>query len=128
MTMTATRPAAVRDRQATRPRRHGRRWPLYTLLAVMSLLTLGPFAAMIVVALSPRGEPTVPAQWPGSLTLDNVVQVLRASGFAEWTLNSLIYSGVSVVIILLTASMAGYAFAKKRFPGATPCCGRSWPP
>ncbi|MGP3960358.1 carbohydrate ABC transporter permease [Nonomuraea sp. 3N208] len=117
MTMTATRPAATRARPAATPRRHGKRWALYALLSVISLLTLGPFIAMLVVALSPRGEPTVPAQWPDSLTFDNITQVLSASGFAEWTLNSLIYSAVSVVIILLTASMAGYAFAKKRFPG-----------
>lgn len=118
MTLTAARPAAARTgRPAPAPRRRGRRWALYTLLTVLSLLTMGPFVAMLVVALSPRGEPTLPARWPASLTFDNIAQVLNASGFAEWTINSLVYSAVSVVIILLTASMAGYAFAKKRFPG-----------
>ncbi|PZG12442.1 carbohydrate ABC transporter permease [Nonomuraea aridisoli] len=120
MTLTATRPAARAGRAAAprRPARgRARRWALYALLSVMSLLTLGPFIAMIIVALSPRGAPTVPVQWPDALTFDNIAQILGASGFAEWTVNSLVYSVVSVVIILLTASMAGYAFAKKRFPG-----------
>jgi multiple sugar transport system permease protein len=35
----------------------------------------------------------------------------------RWTLNTLVYSVVSVVAVLLLASLAGYAFAKKRFPG-----------
>ncbi|MEU8246039.1 carbohydrate ABC transporter permease, partial [Nonomuraea sp. NPDC048916] len=98
------------------PRPRGR-WALVTLLAVLAVLTVSPFVAMVIVALSPAGEPTVPTRWPESLTLDNLTNVLSASGFVEWTVNSLVYSVVSVVIILATASMAGYAFAKKRFPG-----------
>ncbi|MGV9306711.1 carbohydrate ABC transporter permease [Nonomuraea sp. NPDC004354] len=117
MTLTATRPATATTAARVKRRRPRGTWALYTLLAVLSLLTLAPFVAMVVVALSPRGKPTVPLQWPESLTFDNIAQVLSASGFAQWTLNSLIYSAVSVVIILITASMAGYAFAKKRFPG-----------
>ncbi|MEU4576417.1 carbohydrate ABC transporter permease [Nonomuraea sp. ATR24] len=116
MTITATRPL-TRERAAGRPPRRRARWPLAALLAVLSLLTVAPFLAMFVVALSPAGRPTLPAQWPESLTLDNLTAVLSASGFVEWTVNSIVYSVVSVVIILLTASMAGYAFAKKRFPG-----------
>ncbi|MFE3449375.1 carbohydrate ABC transporter permease [Nonomuraea sp. NPDC059194] len=117
MTLTATRPAATTAPARAKPRRPRARWALFALLALMSLLTVAPFIAMIIVALSPRGEPTVPVRWPESLTFDNITQVLSASGFAQWTLNSLIYSAVSVVVILVTASMAGYAFAKKRFPG-----------
>ncbi|WP_206184549.1 carbohydrate ABC transporter permease [Thermoactinospora rubra] len=116
MTLTATRPA-TRAAATARPRRTGRRWPLVALLAVLSVLTVSPFLAMFVVALSPAGEPTLPTRWPSALTFDNIAHVLSTSGFLQWTLNSLVYSAVSVVIILLTASMAGYAFAKKRFPG-----------
>jgi multiple sugar transport system permease protein len=93
------------------------RWPLIALLGLLALLTVSPFVAMVVVALTPAGKPTVPVQWPDSLTLDNLTRVLSSSGFVDWTFNSLVYSVVSVVVILLTASMAGYAFAKKRFPG-----------
>ncbi|GAB2930791.1 carbohydrate ABC transporter permease [Nonomuraea fastidiosa] len=118
MTITATRTASgPRTTQAARRRRRGTKWPLVALLALLSLLTVGPFVAMFIVALSPAGAPTVPLQWPDSLTLDNITRVLSSSGFVTWTVNSLIYALVSVVIILLTSSMAGYAFAKKRFPG-----------
>ncbi|TMR98904.1 carbohydrate ABC transporter permease [Nonomuraea basaltis] len=116
MTLTATRPV-TRAAASAKPRRPRARWALVALLAVMSLLTVAPFVVMIIVALTPKGKPTVPVQWPGTLTFDNITQVLSTSGFAQWTLNSVIYSVVSVVVILLTASMAGYAFAKKRFPG-----------
>lgn len=117
MTLTAARPAAPVTGGPTRRPRRGLRWPLATLLAAVAVLTVSPFLVMLVLALSPAGEPTVPQQWPSSLTFDNILKTLSAAGFLGWTLNSLIYAGVSVVIILLTASMAGYAFAKKRFPG-----------
>ncbi|MFC4009775.1 carbohydrate ABC transporter permease [Nonomuraea purpurea] len=118
MTITASRPATrtPQTREARRRRWRGT-WPPAALLAVLSVLTVSPFAAMVIVALSPAGRPTVPLQWPDSLTLDNITRVLSSSGFVTWTVNSLVYSVVSVVIILLTSSMAGYAFAKKRFPG-----------
>ena len=117
MTLTATRPVAPVTGEPARRPRTGLRWPLATLLAAVAVLTVSPFLVMLVLALSPAGEPTVPHQWPSGLTFDNVMATLSAAGFLGWTLNSLIYAGVSVVIILLTASMAGYAFAKKRFPG-----------
>lgn len=118
MTMTATKPVTAKPARVPGQRsRKMRQWPLIALLSVVSLLTVSPFVVMLILALSPPRKPTVPHQWPDSLTLDNLVHTLTSSGFVNWTVNSLIYAGVSVVIILLTASMAGYAFAKKKFPG-----------
>lgn len=105
-----------RPRKVARKRRP-RNIPLTALIAALSLLTVGPFLVMLVLALSPAGELSIPHQWPSQLTFDNLQRMLSARGFTQWTLNSAIYSVVSVLIILLTASMAGYAFAKKRFPG-----------
>jgi multiple sugar transport system permease protein len=98
-------------------RRERRQIGLIITLAVLSLLTLAPFAVMMIVALSPAGEPTIPHQWPSRLTSENLQSVFSQQGFLRWTLNSAIYSITTVVLILLTASMAGYAFAKRRFPG-----------
>ncbi|MBB5082901.1 carbohydrate ABC transporter permease [Nonomuraea endophytica] len=118
MTITETKPVkAAPARAAKSRRRSGRQWPFALLLGLVAVLTVSPFLLMLVLALSPKNEPTLPHQWPESLTLDNLVTNLTSSGFLGWTLNSFIYAAVSVVIILLTASMAGYAFAKKRFPG-----------
>lgn len=89
----------------------------HVLAAVFALGTVAPFLCVLVLALSPAHEPTLPQTWPSRLTLENLQATVRAGSFARWTLNSFIYALVSVVIILLTAAMAGYAFAKKRFPG-----------
>jgi multiple sugar transport system permease protein len=111
-------PPQARGRQprARQRRRRGQPW-IIALLIIASIFTVGPFLAVFILALSPAGAPTIPFQWPEALTVDNIVRVLSAQSFLRWTANSFIYSLVSVVVILLTAAMAGYAFAKKRFPG-----------
>ncbi|MPZ81678.1 MAG: ABC transporter permease subunit [Actinophytocola sp.] len=102
-----------------RPRRLGRVLvPL--LLAVATLVTLFPFYAMVVLSFKPASVLTFPdALIPTGLTAEAYRIVLSANNLARWILNTLVYALVSVVLVLLLASMAGYAFAKKRFPGRT---------
>lgn len=105
--MTASR-AAARTGRLTLP----------VLLVLTAIVTITPFAAMVLVAFAPESGQTFPdALLPDHITLANFEHVLSSSDVPRWTLNSLIFSFVSVVLILLFASMAGYAFAKKRFPG-----------
>lgn len=89
----------------------------HALAALLALGTVTPFLMVVILALSPPYAPTIPQTWPASLTVDNLQATLRSGNFLRWTWNSIVYSVVSVVIVLLTAAMAGYAFAKKRFPG-----------
>jgi multiple sugar transport system permease protein len=51
---------------------------------------------------------------------DNLVDVftIRDGAYLRWTLNSALYAGVSAIGATLFATMAGYAFAKYRFPGS----------
>ncbi|MGP4027085.1 carbohydrate ABC transporter permease [Actinomadura sp. 3N407] len=113
--MTRTRPAASR-----RGRRRGpvARLTLPTLLLLTALVTITPFAGMVLVAFAPPSGRTFPDAFLATrITWDNFASVLASSDILRWTVNSLVYSLLSVVLILLFAAMAGYAFAKKRFPG-----------
>ncbi|MEW2502716.1 MULTISPECIES: carbohydrate ABC transporter permease [unclassified Amycolatopsis] len=91
-------------------------WPV-VLLTLSSLVAIGPFVVMLVVALSPGNAPTIPYRLPTSLTLDNLAEVLSTESFLRWTLTTVVYSVVSVVAVLLSSSMAAYVFARKRFAG-----------
>ena len=93
---------------------HGLRTALVTLL---SLFTVVPLLMVVVLALSPADAPTIPYALPDSLTLDNVATVFQVGAFPRWFANSFVYATVSVVVVLLTAAMAAYALARKRFPG-----------
>ncbi|MEU0152068.1 MULTISPECIES: carbohydrate ABC transporter permease [Micromonospora] len=90
----------------------------YVLLAVASVATLFPFYAMVVLSLKPAAAVEFPGSllpWP--IEFDAYATVLDSRNILRWLLNTTIYSVVSVVAVLLLAAMAGYAFAKKRFPG-----------
>jgi multiple sugar transport system permease protein len=99
-------------------RRTTARLTLPTLLTLTAIVTIVPFAAMVLVAFAPPSGQTFPgALNPAHFTLQNFRNVLSSSDIPRWTVNSLLYSLVSVACVLLFASMAGYAFAKKKFPG-----------
>lgn len=127
MTSTALTPAAVADsirpdqqpeirRRPGRRRAKGQTWTLVSLI-VISLFTVAPLLAVVILALSPADVPTIPHAIPESLTFDNIIRIFRVGEFPTWVWNSVVYSVVSVVVVLFTASMAAYALARKRFPG-----------
>lgn len=94
------------------------RLTLPVLLVLVAIVTTFPFVAMVLISLSPEGTRAFPdALIPSQLTWDNFRDVIATSDVPQWTLNSVIFSVSSAVLILLFASMAGYAFALKRFPG-----------
>lgn len=88
------------------------------LLFLGAMVTLLPFYAMLVLSLHPAGPVELPRSlvpWP--LSGQAYHQVLSANEVPRWALNTLIYAGTSVVLVLALATLAGYAFARKRFPG-----------
>ncbi|OKI91252.1 ABC transporter permease [Streptomyces sp. CB02058] len=88
------------------------------LLTVAAIVTVFPFYAMVVLSLKPSAAVEFPGSlvpWP--LTGEAYDTVMSAQDVPRWLVNTLVYSVVSVVGVLLLASLAGYAFAKKRFPG-----------
>jgi multiple sugar transport system permease protein len=90
---------------------------LTVVVGLVCLFSVAPLLMVIVLALSPVDSPTIPYAVPDGLTFDNITRVFEVAAFPRWLLNSFIYSLVSVVVVLLTASMAAYALARKRFPG-----------
>ncbi|PRB58284.1 MULTISPECIES: carbohydrate ABC transporter permease [unclassified Microbacterium] len=127
MTSTALTPAATAGsirptppsatpRPPRRRRSRGQTWTLVSLI-VISLFTVAPLLAVVILALSPADAPTIPHAIPEALTFDNIIRIFRVGEFPLWVWNSTVYSVVSVVVVLFTASMAAYALARKRFPG-----------
>ncbi|MBE1491474.1 carbohydrate ABC transporter permease [Plantactinospora soyae] len=128
MTETLVPPAAAptpplppeHRRRPYRPHRASRSWQLIraVLLVIGAAITLFPFYAMVVLSFKPTGPVTFPDSllpWPFSAEAYDAV--FGAKSVLRWVWNTLVYSVVSVVGVLLLSSLAGYAFAKKRFPG-----------
>ncbi|GAA0913079.1 carbohydrate ABC transporter permease [Nonomuraea longicatena] len=110
----------TRPYRALEPSRWGKA-ARFALLAVATPLTLFPFYAMVVLSLKPGAAVTFPeSMLPWPVDPSAYGEVLGGRDLLGWTFNTLVYSLVSVVLVLLLASLAGYAFAKKRFPGREP--------
>lgn len=91
----------------------------YIILIGWAVVSLFPLYWMVTTALKP---PTVvmslPPEWiPTSVSLDNFREAFANSPVARWTLNSLFMALAVTAFQLLFATMAGYGFSKKRFPG-----------
>jgi multiple sugar transport system permease protein len=87
-------------------------------LALVALATLFPFYVMVVLSLHGGQSTALPAALlPAHLNLGAFRTALAGSAVPRWVANTAIYSVVSVGLVLLFASLAAYAFAKKRFFG-----------
>ncbi|MCC6175865.1 MAG: carbohydrate ABC transporter permease [Chloroflexi bacterium] len=90
-----------------------------TLLVVLALLWLAPIIWTMSTSLrTPAQSFSLPPQWlPTDLAFGNYRQVFESVPFGEILANSVKVSVAIVLGQLVTASLAGYAFARLRFPG-----------
>lgn len=93
---------------------------LYLLLALIAVLTIGPFLWLLVTALKGPAENLFafpPRLLPAQPTLANFGAVWHAVPFGRYVLNSVVVAALSVVLNLLFASLAAYPLARMRFAG-----------
>lgn len=92
---------------------------LYVALTIGVVITLIPFAWMLLGSLKPTGELLAnPSGWlPRDPSLDNFSDLLAKRNFALYFFNSTFVAVACVAGNLLFCSMAGYAFAKIEFAG-----------
>lgn len=96
------------------------RWLAVTLVAAGALVVFFPFFWMAVTSLKTAPEiqrlplQILPDRW---LNLDNYRQVFQRQPFGRFLLNSALVASVSAVSSLVFSALAGYGFAKFRFPG-----------
>jgi multiple sugar transport system permease protein len=89
------------------------------VLIPVAVVALFPLYWMITTALTPSASAirVPPTLFPSEPTLDNFVRLFEQAPVILWALNSLIIAVAIMVGHVIFDSMAGYAFAKKRFPG-----------
>jgi multiple sugar transport system permease protein len=105
------------DRPAVRRRlRRPSGWHL--VLIPTALLMAAPLIWMLITSLSTLAETRrFPPGLPASLRWHNFVQAWTESPFGRWLINSTIVSTTCVISNVVLCSLAGYAFARLRFPG-----------
>ena len=91
----------------------------YIVATFWALVSLFPLYWMVTTALKPPSIAMVlPPEWiPTSVSLNNFREAFANNPVWRWTLNSLIVATAVTVFQVIFATMAGYGFAKKVFPG-----------
>jgi multiple sugar transport system permease protein len=93
--------------------------PWHLVLLPTALVMATPLVWMLITSLSSLEETRrFPPSLPSSLHWSNYVTAWTDSPMAQWLLNSAIVSVTCVISNLVLCSLAGYAFARLRFPGS----------
>jgi multiple sugar transport system permease protein len=92
---------------------------VYVLLTLAGILSLFPLYWLFATSLTPQQFVIrVPPEFvPKDLTFQNYQRLFGTTPVIRWLANTLLIAGVITIFHLLFDSMAGYAFAKRQFPG-----------
>lgn len=92
---------------------------VYVIITIWAALSLIPVYWMFVTAFEGQGDIiSIPPHWfPYPATLDNFHTLFENSYIPRWFLNSLLVSSATTIGQVIFCSMAGYSFAKLRYPG-----------
>jgi multiple sugar transport system permease protein len=98
----------------------GPRVVAYIVLTVVALAMFVPFAFALATSLKTNVEANrltwTTMLWPANPTLD-AYRTLAGTPIERWFFNSALVAAIWIVGRVLIDSMAGYAFARMRFPG-----------
>ncbi|WP_420111273.1 carbohydrate ABC transporter permease [Pseudactinotalea sp.] len=108
----------MRSETSPSTRRIVSRVVLYVLLIALSIPFVYPLLWMVLSAFKPANEifAIPPTLFPNDWTLEGVSKIFTVMPFARQYLNSLYIAAIVTVGSVLVGSLAGYAFARIRFP------------
>lgn len=91
----------------------------YTVLLIGAVTMLLPFVWMLSTSLKPeRGVFVMPPRWiPDPLIFDNYVEVWQKTDLARGLFNSAFIALTTTIGEIFASTLAGFAFARMRFPG-----------
>jgi len=106
-------------RKPSRARRIATRALLYTVLVVVTIVTLYPIVQIFGISLRPADQlySTSLRIVPEDATLEAYRQVIFEKDFFTWLRNSALVAITTAILGVTLASTAGYAFSRFRFKG-----------
>ncbi|WP_309064838.1 carbohydrate ABC transporter permease [Microbacterium sp.] len=119
-TVAIVAPGTRRGRPGGAPRRRAGAVALHALLIVAGVSMVFPFIWMLLTSLKTLPQLLQnPLEFlPNPWTVENYAAAWNAVPFGQAYLNSIYITALVVTGTLITASMAGYAFARIRFRGS----------
>ncbi|MCF0147504.1 MAG: carbohydrate ABC transporter permease [Clostridium sp.] len=89
------------------------------LLSILTIIFVFPFYWIMTGAFKTQPHTIIipPQWWPTAPTMENFQKLLIQNPAGKWLLNSITISLVTMLLVCITSSLAGYVLAKKRFYG-----------
>jgi multiple sugar transport system permease protein len=118
--VTAARPISSASAHPTlRPSYLLSRFGLHLLAVLIGLALMLPFYWAVASSLKQVQEvrQIPPVLWPTKMQWENYVIVWNVRLFTNWVSNTFFLTIVPTLGIIISTSLAGYAFARFRFPG-----------
>ncbi len=91
--------------------------PAYVALIIGAVVSMTPFLYMISTSLMTLGETINRRLFPSNPQWVNYQTAWSEADFALYFRNSVIITAIVIIGVLLTCTLAGYAFARIEFPG-----------
>lgn len=117
MAETAQSMESIKTRSSNIPRLRTGRIILYVILILGAILAIIPFFWMVSTSFMSLGE-TIQRRWlPSALQFENYTEAWTEARFYKYFLNSVVVTATTIVGLLFTSVLAGYAFARIKFFG-----------
>jgi multiple sugar transport system permease protein len=113
-------PSSANAVTARRRRRGGSEYVVaHIVLGAGAIIMAFPFLWQVIMSLSTNEQvqSVTPVFWPGELQWSNYAEVFERLPFFQQFGNSVLITVIRTVAQLVLCTMAGYAFARLRFPG-----------
>jgi multiple sugar transport system permease protein len=107
-----------------------RRLGLHAIAITLGIILMLPFYWAVIGSLKQMHEvrqiPLV--WWPAVPQWINYLDVWNVRFFPNWVWNSVLLTVIATTGTVLSSSLAGFAFARFRFPGRNLLSASPWPP
>lgn len=92
----------------------------YVVLTFFTLIAVVPLLGVVLTSVTPSGEATGGFRLPSTIALGNFAEAWEIGRFSSYLLSSVIVTVSVVVLTVVLATLAGFAFARMSFPLSGP--------
>jgi multiple sugar transport system permease protein len=89
----------------------------HSLLIAAAIVFLAPFAFILMTSLMTNGQALSPRIWPHPFAWHNYLDVFTKAPLWRWALNTLMYSTLATLGVLISSIPVAYALARLRWRG-----------
>jgi multiple sugar transport system permease protein len=89
----------------------------HSILIALAIAFLAPFVFITLTALMTSNQALSPTLWPHPFRLHNFVDVFTKAPLWRWTFNTMVYSTLATIGLIISSVPVAYALARLRWRG-----------